>query len=126
MNKLPRMSLHLNEPLGAVKNSRATFNEFRYTNALRITSIVLTGMLLLAFLWTVWFVYTHVQNTISQVESIIVLQSELQIEPIDFARLESVEESWQRKHNPEPPAITRDPFRPTTTTAPVDVAPPSE
>ena len=61
---------------------------------------------------TAGFVYYRVTNTIGQVQSIIILRSELGVDPINFGRLEKVQAAWEAKHATTTLSIARDPFQP--------------
>ena len=66
----------------------------KYIFILKILSILviilLTGLILATFL----FVYKTVINTIGQIQTISLYQSELRVELIDFNRLEKIEKKW--------------------------------
>jgi hypothetical protein len=85
--------------------------EYRSTGILQLLTICAISIFLAVSIITVWFAFTRIQNTIGQVESIVLLQSELQIEFIDFDRLEKVTEAWEIKHSETQVEILRDPFR---------------
>lgn len=77
---------------------------------LRIAHTLIIAILILALFATSYFVYRTVFTTIGQVDSILSLQSTLQVEPIDFNRLEEVEALWEEKNQMGDITITRDPF----------------
>ena len=84
--------------------------EYKHANSLRVLSLLLLTCLILTIAGTVFFVYSRVIKSINQVETIIILQSQLKIEPIDFEKLDKVEASWNLKHSTSTPFIETDPF----------------
>lgn len=85
--------------------------DHRRSSILRIFMLLILGGLASLILVTMWFAYIRVETTIGQVQSIILLQSELQIEPIDFNRLEKVEAAWTEKRSTSTISTERDPFQ---------------
>lgn len=108
---LPKLNLRFRKPETAQKDA-----EFRHTSVLRIMSMLLIGFLVFIIGVTISFAYQSVTRTIGQVQSIILLQSEINIEPIDFSKLERVREEWERKQSTSTIAIGRDPFNAVATT----------
>jgi hypothetical protein len=84
--------------------------EYQHIQWLRIISlaisVVLTGLLGV----TIFFVYNNVYNTVDNVETILTLQSDLKIEPIDFTKLDRVNQAWIEKHSTSTIILTNDPF----------------
>ena len=69
---------------------------------------------------SVYFIYNNIYQTIGEIQSIIILKSQISTEVIDFDRLQKVNEKWNIKNNTEIPTLTRDPFNPiSTTTIPI-------
>jgi hypothetical protein len=82
----------------------------RYIFILRMLSILIMAFLVGVIIATVLFVYETVMNTIGQVQSISLYQSELRVELIDFNRLDKIEKKWEEKISDEKPNIKRNPF----------------
>lgn len=97
-------------------------HEYKQAPILRILSLLLMMVLIAVAGGTAIFVYARVSNTIGQVQSILVLQSELGVEPINFGRLEQVQAAWEAKHATTTLVISRDPFQ----TAPTPPPPSTE
>ena len=92
----------------------------KYIFILRMLSILVITFLTGVIITTILFVYETVMNTIGQVQSISLYQSELRVDLIDFNRLDKIEKKWAEKINDEKPNIKRNPFIKesfTTTTA---------
>lgn len=87
-------------------------HEYKQAPTLRILSLLMMMVLIAVAGGTAIFVYARVSNTIGQVQSILVLQSELGVEPINFGRLEQVQAAWEAKHATSTLDIARDPFQP--------------
>ena len=84
--------------------------EFRHTSALRLLTLLIIGLLVFALGATAFFVYRSVTSSIGQIQSIILLQSELYIEPIDFDAFNKGRSAWNIKHATTTMMIARDPF----------------
>ncbi len=83
------------------------YNRLMFLRVVQIIMFFLGGAL---FLLTIWFAYTKIFTTIETVQTIISIQSNTQIETIDFSRLTKVEDAWTTKHADTPVTLTRDPF----------------
>lgn len=82
----------------------------KYIFVLRMLSILVMALLVGVIIATVLFVYQTIMNTIGQVQSISLYQSELRVELIDFNRLEKIEKKWEEKINEDKPNLIRNPF----------------
>ena len=85
--------------------------EYRHTPILRILSLFMLMILLALASATAFFTYYRVTIAISQVQSIIILRSELGVDPINFELLEKVQAAWETKHATTTLSIARDPFQ---------------
>ncbi len=83
---------------------------------LRITSIFLFGIFILIVGWTAFYTQQTIQTATIQAQQIIIIKSELSIEPIDFEKFESIQSSWDQKHTDSIPNITKNPFKNITIT----------
>lgn len=79
---------------------------------LRIVSLIMFGLLLIGLLGVTIFIYNNIYTAIGQVQSIIVLESKLGIEAINFDLFEKVKKAWEEKQTDSLPTINRDPFNP--------------
>lgn len=77
---------------------------------LRLLSLFIIFLLVLSVMGTVFFVYSSITNSIGQIQSIALYQSEAHVELIDFGKLDKVEKRWQEKTNSLLPDIKRNPF----------------
>ena len=82
----------------------------KYIFILKMLSILIITLLAGLMLATFLFVYQTVMNTIDQVQSISLYQSELRIELIDFNRLDKIEKKWEEKISNEKEKLTKNPF----------------
>jgi len=93
---------------------------------LRIISIIFFGIFIIIVGWTALYTQQTIQTATIQAQQIIIIKSELSIEPIDFEKFDLIQSSWNQKHTDSVPSITRNPFKknkiPTTTT---DLPPPA-
>lgn len=79
---------------------------------LRLANTIVITIFFFASIWVGYFVYHRIHNTIGQVQSIIVLRSQMSTEVIDFQTLERLEETWVHRFATSTPALTNDPFTP--------------
>ena len=103
------------------KNFKIQNDKNKYIFVLRMFSILIITLLIGLIFTTILFVYQTIMNTIGQVQSISLYQSELRIELIDFNRLDKIEKKWEEKINDEKLDLKRNPFVKkvsTTTTSP--------
>jgi len=84
--------------------------KYRYIYTLRVISMLVIFLLALVAIGTALFVYREITNTIGQVQSIALYQSELRIELINFNGLDKIEKKWNEKYNVEDMEIVRNPF----------------
>lgn len=82
----------------------------KYIFVLRMFSILIIALLIGLIFSTILFVYQTIMNTIGQVQSISLYQSELRVELIDFNRLDKIEKKWEEKINDEKINLKRNPF----------------
>ena len=82
----------------------------RYISVLRLISILVIAILITITAGTMIFVYQSIMNTIGQVQSIALYQSELRVELIDFNRLDKIEKKWQEKITAKKIYLKRNPF----------------
>ena len=107
--------------LGKIQNDKN-----KYIFVLRMFSILIIALLAGLIFATILFVYQTIMNTIGQVQSISLYQSELQIELIDFNRLDKIEKKWEEKISDEKLDLKRNPFvkKVSTTTTPNNISTP--
>jgi len=77
--------------------------------AMRAMGIFFLLFLCVLFGGGLWFLYTHMYQTIGSVEHIIELQATGGVEVIQFNRFDKVQAEWERKHMTTS-TIARDPF----------------
>lgn len=82
----------------------------KYIFVLRMCSILIIALLIGLIFSTILFVYQTIMNTIGQVQSISLYQSELRVELIDFNRLDKIEKKWEEKIDNEKLNLKRNPF----------------
>jgi len=58
----------------------------------------------------VWFMYTHVEQSLSQADSILFLKTQLSVESIDFERYDMISHRWEEKYTTSTPNVSRNPF----------------
>lgn len=66
---------------------------------------------------TLFFLYTNIYQAISKTRDILLTDSTLTVETIDFQKYESATAAWSKRNQLETPAITRDPFTAISTTS---------
>lgn len=84
--------------------------EYQQFSKLRLISMIISGIILIGFIVGMYFIYVNIYQTIGQIQSVMLTQSELNTQIIDFERLEIVQKTWNEKHQLELPALARDPF----------------
>ncbi len=100
---------------GEAQKNEPTKNAFKDKKnrpilVLRLLSFLIIFLLILAVMFTVYFVYSSIINSIGQIQSIISYRSEVNIELIDFNRLDKIEKYWTEKTDSKLSEIKRDPF----------------
>lgn len=88
----------------------------RHIFVLKMLSFFVMFLLLLGIILTIIFVYSSITNTIGQIQSIVTIQTEGNIQLINFGKLDKIEKYWEDNINTELPVTTRNPF--------IEVAPP--
>ncbi|MFA4830855.1 MAG: hypothetical protein WC862_00910 [Patescibacteria group bacterium] len=91
--------------------------EYKHFAALRLISLGLIGIFAISIISVGFFIYQHIYTVVGQVQSILVLESQLGAAVVDFNTLEKVEAAWQEKYSANPPLIARDPFSPANVAA---------
>lgn len=79
---------------------------------LRLLSIFFVGVFLIIVGWSIFFINQSIQTAVEQVQTVLLLRSELSTEAIDFERFDSVEAAWQKKHDLMLFKVNRNPFVP--------------
>jgi len=59
---------------------------------------------------TLWFVYSHIYQTIDKAQVLSILQNDPQIKPINFNLYEKTQTDWAKKTASTPTPVLRDPF----------------
>lgn len=90
----------------------------RQITLMRLFQMVMLGVFVCILFISILFVYQQVFLTIEQVQSIIVLDSDLRFEAIDFLRLEKVQQAWETKHTTTTVPAGTNPFIGTPTLPP--------
>lgn len=95
--------------------------EYKHIQSLRLLYILIGGMITFSVGLIIYFIYSNVYRALEDANTIIILQSDLGIETIDFQKLETMESLWKKRYTLEEPVLVRDPFSiplpPITTTS---------
>ncbi len=94
---------------------------YRQFGKLKIISLVVIGLILFAFGLSIYFVYRNIYQTIGEMQSIIILKSQMNTEVINFDKLQKVKEKWAEKQTSTTPQLNRDPFYAAPTTSTLDI-----
>lgn len=90
---------------------------------LRLFTVSLIAIFSAGFIFVLYFLYQSVFTVINQVDAVLILQSNIRVEVIDFERFEKVDRAWKQKTASPDILIARDPFSPvavsSSTTKPV-------
>lgn len=90
-------------------SSQFPTSEYRQYSKLKTFSLVIFVVLLVAMISGVFYIFKNVYYAIEQIESIVVLKSELGLEVINFELFEKVKGEWEKKQA-ETILPSRDPF----------------
>ena len=95
--------------------------EYKSFRHLQIITILALGLAAGVIGRTLWFVYSHIYQTIDKAQVLSILQNDPQIKPINFNLYEKTQANWAKKTAPASTSVRRDPFileSATTTTLP--------
>lgn len=93
----------------------ATTTNIKIYHAISITCFVIAGLIVLG---TMWFTYNYTFNTINKIQELGLLQSDLQIKPINFKIYETVFNKRENKISTSTLGTIANPFIEITTTTP--------
>lgn len=111
MNPMPRLVERLRAAGAAAKQER--LGKF---GLLRIISYITLGCAALGIGVSLVFVYRHVFESISAVQTIILLKNDMEDEAVDLDRLERVKSAWEKRRAALDLSLARNPFAPAPTT----------
>ena len=86
--------------------------EYKQYSHLRILSLVLIGIIGIALIAGIFFVYNNIYSAINKSQANILLYPIANVEAVDFIRYEAVNKAWEEKYNQAEIVINRDPFNP--------------
>lgn len=90
-------------------------DEYREYEKLHIISIAAAFAIAVGVSATLFFLYTNIYQAISRTREAMLANSALNVDVIDFKKYDKVMAAWEEKKQIAAPAITRDPFAPTST-----------
>lgn len=90
-------------------------SEYKEYEKLHWISVMATALIAVSVCFTLFFLYTNIYQSISKTRDILLTDSALTVEIIDFQKHKSAMAAWNARNQLETPAITRDPFAPATT-----------
>lgn len=84
--------------------------EYKHFRLLRYINMTIILSILVGAGYLGYFLYEKIYTTIGQVQNILVIDTQIQGDIIDFGTLDRLEEEWQLKYATSTPSIDRDPF----------------
>ena len=101
------------------KNKRVVMlAEYKEYERLHLISIIAASLITIGVGITLFFLYTNIYQAISKTRSVLLTDSALTVETIDFKKYDKVITAWEKKTITEIPIITRDPFASASTSTP--------
>lgn len=84
--------------------------EYKSFRHLQIITILAFGIAAGVIGRTLWFVYSHIYQTIDKAQVLSILQNDPQIKPINFTLYETTQAAWKKKSVTISTSSLRDPF----------------
>ena len=72
--------------------------EYKSFQKIRMVGILGFFVVVLAILLSLWFIYTHIYQTLDRAQQLMVLKSDPQFEPVDFKLYDDVNLNWSEKN----------------------------
>ncbi|MBI5221997.1 MAG: hypothetical protein HY980_00655 [Candidatus Magasanikbacteria bacterium] len=84
--------------------------EYKEYEKLHWISVAAAALIAIGVCLTLFFLYTNIYQAISKTRDILLTDSTLTVEIVDFQKHDSAMAAWNKRNELETPTITRDPF----------------
>ena len=91
--------------------------EYKEYERLHWISVTAAALIAVGVSLILFFLYTNIYQAISKTRDILLTDSTLTVEIVDFQKHDSAMAAWNKKNQLEMPAVTRDPFTAASTTS---------